>query len=61
MKELFKKIITDFIELEPPKLILRELELPLESKKIISVIGARRTGKTSLRLTCQSQNQKRKE
>lgn len=48
MKEVFKKIITDFIELELPKLIERELELPLESKKIISVIGARRTGKTSL-------------
>lgn len=48
MKEVFKKIITDFIELELPKLIEREIELPLGSKKIISVIGARRTGKTSL-------------
>jgi len=50
MKELFKKIITDFIEFGLPELIPRELELPLESKKIISVIGARRTGKTSLLL-----------
>jgi len=46
-KELFKKIIRDNQEYIPERLP-RELELPLESSKIISLIGSRRSGKTSV-------------
>ncbi|MBU0475237.1 MAG: ATP-binding protein [Bacteroidetes bacterium] len=48
MKETFKIIISDFLETEMPKLVDREIEIPLSSKKIISLVGARRTGKTYL-------------
>ncbi|MGD8778213.1 MAG: ATP-binding protein [Ignavibacteria bacterium] len=46
MKEKFKIIISDFIERELPDVINRTLEIPLESKKIITLVGSRRTGKT---------------
>lgn len=46
MKEKFKIIISDFIEKELPYVIDRSLEIPLESKKIITLVGSRRTGKT---------------
>ncbi|HOE04357.1 MAG TPA: ATP-binding protein [Bacteroidales bacterium] len=46
-KELFKKIIRDNQEYIPARLP-RELELPLDSSKIISLIGSRRSGKTSV-------------
>lgn len=48
MKEIFKIIISDFLETEMPKLVDREIGIPLNSKKIISLVGARRTGKTYL-------------
>lgn len=47
-KEVIKQIITRFHESKLPKLISRNVELPLNSNKIISVIGARRCGKTYL-------------
>lgn len=50
MKEIFKRLITDFAEREIPELTKREIELPLESGKIISLIGVRRSGKTSILL-----------
>jgi len=48
VKETFKIIISDFLEIGMPKLVDREIEIPINSKKIISLIGARRTGKTYL-------------
>ncbi len=48
MKEIFKIIISDFLEKEMPEIIEREIKIPLNSNKIISLIGARRTGKTFL-------------
>ncbi|MCB9211117.1 MAG: ATP-binding protein [Ignavibacteriales bacterium] len=48
MKEIFKIIISDFLEKEMPEIIEREIKVPLNSNKIISLIGARRTGKTFL-------------
>lgn len=48
MKEVFKKLIVDFVEKEISDIIERDINIPLISKKIISIIGARRTGKTFL-------------
>ena len=48
MKEIFKKLITDFIEKNIKNIQKREYAIPLESKKIISLIGVRRSGKSSL-------------
>jgi len=48
MKELFKRLITDFIEKEINNIQSRNYKIPLESKKIISLIGVRRSGKSSL-------------
>ena len=50
MKELFKKIIVDFQESHLVDLIEREYNIPIQSKKIISLVGVRRCGKTSLLL-----------
>lgn len=46
MKQLMLKIIADFHESSIPDLIERELKIPLEIEKIITVIGPRRAGKT---------------
>lgn len=47
MKEILKSIIKDFQKTLPKKdVIPRELEIPRNSKKIISLIGPRRCGKT---------------
>jgi predicted AAA+ superfamily ATPase len=48
MKEIFKRLITDFIEKEIPNILQRDYEIPIESKKIISLVGVRRSGKSSL-------------
>ena len=48
MKEVFKKLIVDFVEKEISGVIERDINIPFVSKKIISIIGARRTGKTFL-------------
>ena len=45
-KEIIKLIITRFHNSELPELIGRKVQLPTNSKKVISVIGARRSGKT---------------
>ena len=50
MKELFKRIIVDFQESHLVDLIEREYDIPIQSKKIISLVGVRRCGKTSLLL-----------
>lgn len=48
MKVTLKKIITDFIERDLPEVKKRELDIPVNSGKVISIVGARRTGKTYL-------------
>jgi len=48
MKELFQRIITDFIEKEIRGIFSREYNIPLHSKKIVSLIGVRRSGKSSI-------------
>ena len=47
-KQIIKDIIVEFPERLPKRIIDREIELPLNTQKVISVIGARRTGKTFL-------------
>lgn len=46
-KELLKQIVRDFHLAPLPVLRRRELEVPLDSGKIITLIGVRRCGKTS--------------
>jgi predicted AAA+ superfamily ATPase len=48
MKDIFKRLITDFIEKEIVGIIPREYNIPLETNKIISLIGVRRSGKSSI-------------
>ena len=48
MRDIFKKIITDFHEKIMPPTLLRDVRIPVNSGKIVSVIGVRRCGKTSL-------------
>jgi predicted AAA+ superfamily ATPase len=45
-KESIKKIIIEFHESELPELIERDFEIDIETKKIITLIGPRRSGKT---------------
>jgi predicted AAA+ superfamily ATPase len=46
MKEIFKRIITDFIERDLKGIKPRDINIPLDSTKIVSLIGIRRSGKT---------------
>lgn len=48
MKEIFKRIITDFQEREIRGIVPRDFSIPLESRKVVSLIGVRRGGKTSI-------------
>ena len=48
MKQIIKQIIREFHLKKPLKIIDREKEIPLDSKKIISLIGPRHSGKTFL-------------
>lgn len=48
MKELFKTIISDFIVRELDGVHTRDYEIPTDITKIVSIVGARRTGKTYL-------------
>ena len=48
MKDIFKRLITDFIEKEIKNILSRDYDIPLASKKIISLIGVRRSGKSSI-------------
>ncbi len=45
-KEIFKLLIREFQESALPDVIERELDVPLNSKKIITVFGPRRSGKS---------------
>ncbi len=45
MKEIFKLLITDFIE-KKLSVIARDYTIPIHTNKIISLVGVRRSGKT---------------
>jgi predicted AAA+ superfamily ATPase len=45
-KETIKQIIKESQEVKLPKLFSRQMEVPLDSRKIIAVTGPRRSGKT---------------
>ena len=47
MKEIFKKLITDFQERNLSDIFPREIEVDFNSGKILSLVGVRRSGKTS--------------
>ncbi len=47
-KKIFKQIIRDFHGLAFPRVVNREYAIPLDTGKIITLIGARRCGKTYL-------------
>ncbi len=42
----FKWLITDFNERNFPHIFKRDYDIPLDSKKIVSPIGVRRSGKS---------------
>ncbi len=46
MKDIFKRLITDFNERSLPHIFKRDYDIPLDSKKIVSLIGVRRSGKS---------------
>lgn len=48
MKNLLKTIIRDFHTRNLPEVIERKIKVPLNSKKIVTLIGPRRAGKTYL-------------
>ena len=48
MKEAFKKIITDFQEQQIQLTVPRDIRIPIDSGKIVTLIGVRRSGKTSI-------------
>ena len=45
-KETIKKIIIEFHESQLPELIERDFDIDIETKKIVTLIGPRRSGKT---------------
>ncbi len=46
MKDLLKNIILDFHKREIPAFVQRDIEIPIDSGKIVTLIGSRRSGKT---------------
>jgi hypothetical protein len=48
MRDKFRRIITDFIETPIKPVMQRDYNIPIDSKKIISLIGVRRSGKSSI-------------
>ena len=46
MKQVLKRIISDFIATPLPSFHPRDLEVPLDMEKIITIVGPRRAGKT---------------
>ena len=48
MKEVFKNIITDFHERKLQTPVPRDVQIPFDSGKIVSLVGVRRSGKTSI-------------
>ena len=50
MKDIIKRLIIDFQERPLPERVPRDIAFPLDSNKIVSFIGVRRAGKTSILL-----------
>lgn len=50
MKAVLKRLIVDSQERPFPALVSRDIVLPSETKKVVSLIGVRRSGKTSILL-----------
>ena len=48
MKKKIKQIIRDFHLQEPFEVHSRELQLPINTQKIVTLMGVRRCGKTSI-------------
>lgn len=48
MRDTFKKLITDFHEQQIQPTVPRDIRIPMDSGKIVSLIGVRRGGKTSM-------------
>lgn len=48
MKNIFKRLITDFIEFDIKGIVHRDYDIPMNSKKIVSLMGVRRSGKSSI-------------
>lgn len=46
MKEIFKKLIVTFQERSFGRIVERDYDIPTDTKKIVSLIGVRRSGKT---------------
>jgi predicted AAA+ superfamily ATPase len=46
MKEIFKKLIINFQERQFSRIVPRDYDIPYDTKKIVSLIGVRRSGKT---------------
>ena len=46
MKETFKKFIINFQERKFRRIVPCEYDVPLDTKKIVSLIGVRRSGKS---------------
>ena len=44
----WKQLITDSLERDYSRVVARDIEIPLDSGKIISLIGVRRSGKTNI-------------
>ena len=51
MKETFKKLIVNFQERHFGRIVPREYDIPTDTKKIVSLIGVRRSGKTYILYT----------
>lgn len=47
MKDILKRLIVDFQEKPIPQRVERDIPFPVDSRKIVSLIGVRRSGKTS--------------
>ena len=45
-KDIFKELIVEFQERKLPEFVKRDIRIPINTGKIISVIGVRRSGKT---------------
>jgi len=46
VKDIFKELIVEFQERKLPEFVKRDIRIPINTGKIISVIGVRRSGKT---------------
>jgi len=60
VKNIIKKVIVDFQERDLSHVVKRDVDLPTDSKKIVSLIGVRRCGKTYMLFYLINQLRKRR-